>query len=221
MWDILFFWVARMIMFGIYLTGKPPFQYVYLHSMVTDREGKKMSKSKGNVINPIEIVEKYGADALRMSLLVGCAPGNPIALSEEKIKGYRNFANKIWNAARFVQQNYQHSKITITTTANKKKMKQLQSLVKTVTKDIENFRFSNAGEKMYHFFWDEFCDRWIEDAKVQIKTQDMQAPETLKVLYDSLETSLRLLHPFMPFVTEAVWQHLHPQELLILEKWPH
>lgn len=236
MWDILFFWVARMIMFGLYLTGKPPFYYVYLHSMVTDREGKKMSKSKGNVINPIAIVEKYGADALRMSLLVGCAPGNPIALSEEKIKGYRNFANKIWNAARFVHTNLQTMKVapsqfnprSVESKINRRMIKRTKEITKSVTNHLQKFHFSQAGQRLYHFFWHEFCDQWIEKAKKATKQGSKESRkqgneeigETVLTLNYVLEISLKLLHPFMPFVTEAIWQKMSKNSLLMTEKWP-
>lgn len=240
MWDILFFWVARMIMFGIYLTGKPPFKYVYLHSMVTDKEGKKMSKSKGNVINPIEIVTKYGADALRMSLLVGCAPGNPIALSEEKIKGYRNFTNKIWNATRFIDSQVNELKLEnqfrkidpkkVKNKRNKEMMQKTMTLSKSVTRDLEKFRFSQAGEKLYEFFWHTFCDKWIEDFKKSIKQLNNETmkqselieltTEQLFILQYVLEILLKLLHPFIPFVTETVWQNMKKKSLLIAEKWP-
>ena len=236
MWDILFFWVARMIMFGIYLTGKAPFKYVYLHSMVTDREGKKMSKSKGNVINPIEIVDKYGADALRMSLLVGCAPGNPIALSEEKIKGYRNFANKIWNIARYIEINTQgkdvkcfESHMPEFTLKNNKsaelnwchgRIDELNKLSKKVTKLLDNYKFSQAGEELYHYIWDIFADIHIEGSKVWLNNDNQYSAYIRGTLKDMLETNLKLLHPFMPFVTEAIWQRLGKNSLLITEKWP-
>ncbi len=226
MWDILFFWVARMMMFGLYLTNEVPFKHVYLHSMVTDREGKKMSKSKGNVINPIEIVEKYGADALRISLLVGSAPGNPIALSEEKIKGYRNFANKIWNAARFLHLQIENNDIKIEpletkklkNQKNKDRLKQVKQLTSSVTKHLDKFQFSPAGEKLYHFIWHEFCDVWIEDAKNLKEEEEKQ--ETIQVLQQCLEQTLKLLHPYMPFITEAIWQNMGKKELLMTTTWP-
>ena len=225
-WDILFFWVARMIILGIYYTGKIPFKYVYLHGLVRDKDRQKMSKSKGNVIDPLAVLDVYGADALRMALIIGNTAGNDIVISEEKIKGYRNFANKIWNASRFVISNlndYDGKKPTL----NVKDKKTLIAFKKTkqkITKNLENFKFSLAGEALYHYFWHTFADKIIEEMKNRIKdNQDKkQAQYILDII---LKDCLKMLHPFMPFVTEAIWQKLPHYEnkkdnLLIITQWP-
>ncbi|MDD3491615.1 MAG: valine--tRNA ligase [Candidatus Pacebacteria bacterium] len=225
-WDILFFWVARMIILGIYYTGKIPFKYVYLHGLVRDKDRQKMSKSKGNVIDPLAVIDVYGADALRMALIIGNTAGNDIVISEEKIKGYRNFANKIWNASRFVISNlndYDGKKPTL----NVKDKKTLIAFKKTkqkITKNLENFKFSLAGEALYHYFWHTFADKIIEEMKNRIKdNQDKkQAQYILDII---LKDCLKMLHPFMPFVTEAIWQKLPHYEnkkdnLLIITQWP-
>ncbi|MCD8507016.1 valine--tRNA ligase [Candidatus Woesebacteria bacterium] len=225
MWDILFFWVARMIMLGTYLTGDVPFKHVYLHSMVTDSKGAKMSKSKGNVINPLDIVEKYGADALRIALVAGSAPGNPIALSEPKVKGYRNFGNKIWNIGRFIQiseSEHGRSPAVSEVDANEfsaedtKILNQLDELVTSVTENLEKFRFSDAALGIYDFLWNDFANGYLENNKDRTETDAYRA--TVSHVYF---ISLQLLHPFMPFVTEAVWQQLRREDrLLITSQWP-
>ncbi len=224
MWDILFFWVARMIMLGTYLTGEVPFKHVYLHSMVTDSKGAKMSKSKGNVINPLDIVEKYGADALRIALVAGSAPGNPIALSEPKVKGYRNFGNKIWNIGRFIQiSENEHGKspavsevdMSEFSAEDTKILNQLDELVARVTENLETFRFSDAALGIYDFLWNDFANGYLENNKDRTETAAYRA--TVSHVYFA---SLKLLHPFMPFVTEAVWQQLRPEDgLLITARW--
>ena len=169
--DILFFWVARMIMLGIYVTGEVPFKTVYLHGLVRDVNRQKMSKSKGNVISPIEMSEKYGTDALRMALVVGNTPGSDMALSEDKIKGYKHFANKIWNASRFVLENttdFDFDKKPEITDEDKKLLEELSVEVKAVTDDIENYRFYLAAEKLYHYFWHNFADVIIEKSKTRL-----------------------------------------------------
>ncbi|OQX50966.1 valine--tRNA ligase [candidate division CPR3 bacterium 4484_211] len=233
MWDILFFWVARMVMLGLYLTDDVPFKTVYLHSMVTDKKGAKMSKSKGNVINPLEVVEKYGADALRMSLLVGSAPGNPVSLSMEKVKGYRNFVTKIWNASRFVLQHKTKLKTTFKNpkleTADKKILNRLDQVIRETTAALEKFHFSSAGETIYDFFWHEFCDRYIEQTKKRLYGEDERAKcQALSVLLKVLIDCLKLLHPFMPFVTEEIYQKFlqaglkgpEYKEALMVSPWP-
>ncbi len=220
--EIIFFWVARMIMLGIYTTGKVPFKTVYLHGLVLDAKGQKMSKSKGNVINPMEITDKYGTDALRIGLVMGNTPGQSLALDENKIKGYRNFANKIWNAAKFVQMNVADSdtkaKIKLPA-AHKKNLKELQILKKEITKLMDDFKFYIAAEKIYHYFWHTFCDKIIEESKVQLAdTKTKQA--TQYMLLEILTESLKILHPFMPFITEEIWQQLNMQSLLMVEQWP-
>ncbi|TSC78742.1 MAG: valyl-tRNA synthetase [Parcubacteria group bacterium Gr01-1014_29] len=227
-YDILFFWVARMILMTGFLLGDIPFHTVYLHGLVRDAQGRKMSKSLGNIIDPLTMSEKYGADATRLSLLIGNAPGNDLKMSEDKIRGYRNFANKIWNASRFVITNTEEfspattEKINLTL-RDKKILADVERLSKEITKDIENFRLYLAAEKTYHYFWHTFADNIIEEAKPRLKgtdTADKTSAE--RMLYETLITLLKLLHPFMPFVTEAVWEKVpnNKDSLLMVEKWP-
>lgn len=229
MWDILFFWIARMIMLGKYLTansdhpeGIAPFKTVYLHSMVTDAKGAKMSKSKGNVVNPLDIIAKYGADSLRISLVAGAAPGNPIALSDAKVKGYRNFGNKIWNIGRFIQLQEQELGVAgdltglALTEADQAILHACDQLVSQTTLHLEKMRFSDAALGLYEFIWNTFANTYLEENKN--RTDKAAYLAVVKSVY---LTCLRLLHPFMPFVTEAVWQKLQPgQGLLISAPWP-
>jgi len=215
LWDILFFWVARMMMFGLYLAGNVPFRTVHLHARVVDKFGQKMSKSKGNVIDPITVVEKYGADALRMALVLGVAPGGDIYLSDEKIRGMRNFANKIWNAARYVLANTDNAPGPKAAKHSQDKwiISELEKVVKAVTKQIEAYRFGQASELLYDFFWHTFCDKYIEMSK----KRRVEAQATLLYV---LQTSLKLLHPFMPFITEEIWQKLPNQkESIMISSW--
>ena len=232
--DILFFWVARMIMLGIYRTGKIPFHTVYLNGLVRDKDWQKISKSKGNVVDPLGVAEIYGVDALRMALTIGNMPGADTAMSEEKIRGYRNFTTKIWNASRFVISNYDKKlkvkpKYTKTDRANLKKLKEIK---KQMTTDIDRFRFHHAGETIYHYFWHNFADKIIEAAKPRLRGDDLADKAAAQaVLLTILEESLKMLHPFMPFVTEEVWSKLPPlprrssngakagRALLMIEKW--
>ncbi len=210
MWDILFFWVARMMMMGLYRTGDVPFSVIHLHSRVVDAHGKKMSKSKGNVMNPIDMVDKYGADALRFALMFGSGPGSDIPVSEDKIRGMRNFANKIWNAARF---------ITLFTSDAKGEhdgefTKEMKTIGKKVTGYIEKYRFNSAAELLYESFWHWFCDKEIEEAKA--------GKISKSILEEGLFTYLKLLHPFMPFITEEIWGKM-PKKTdtpLIISSWP-
>jgi len=209
-YDILFFWVAREIMMCTFLTGKVPYKFVYLHGLVRDERGRKFSKSKGIGFDPLEIIEKYGTDALRMALIVGNAPGHDLKISEEKVKSYRNFANKIWNASRFVLTDINGSKTDVSGSLNKDDRwirKELNKTIESVTKSLENFRFDLAGQELYQFFWHKFCDKYIESTKKRKK-------EAQKTLIEVLEKSLRLLHPFVPFVTEIIWQTLKKEGLL-------
>jgi valyl-tRNA synthetase len=222
-WDILFFWVARMIIFGKYITEKAPFQHVYLHGLIRDKDRQKMSKSKNNAIDPLGVIDLYGTDALRMSLIVGNAPGNDPIISEEKIKGYRNFANKIWNASRFVLMNTKNfnpkEKIKLTI-SDKNHLKVLEKLTIDITKDLENFKLYQAAEKLYHYFWHNFADKIIEESKTRLQTEERANAQYL--LLTILETILKLLHPFMPFITEEIYQKLPGKEksLLMIEEWP-
>ena len=229
-WDILLFWVARMIMLGLYRTDKIPFKTVYLHGLVRDKDRQKMSKSKGNVINPLEVAEIYGTDAVRMSLVVGSAAGNDPVISEDKIRGYRNFTTKIWNAARFVLMEHQNNPSPKTdtnlklTTRDRKNIRDMETAKKKVARLIENFDFNRAAETAYHYFWHTFADKVIEESKTRLKTTDINdtcaARETLLTI---LVGSLKMLHPFMPFVTESVYQEL-PEKVrrvkyLMIENW--
>ncbi len=222
--DILFFWVARMIMLGIYRTGKIPFHTVYLHGLVRDKDWQKMSKSKGNVIDPLGVAEIYGTDAVRMALTIGNMPGSDTAMSEDKIRGYRNFTTKIWNASRFVITNYDKKlkakpKYTQTDEVNLKKLKEVK---KQVAADIEKFRFHHAGETLYHYFWHTFADKIIEQSKLRLRSDNLaDKAAAQEVLVEILRESLKMLHPFMPFVTEEVWSKLptKPNNLLMIEKW--
>jgi valyl-tRNA synthetase len=222
--DLIFKWIPRMVIFGLYLAKKVPFKTVYLHGLVNDAKGQKMSKSKGNVINPLDITDKYGTDALRIGLVMGNTPGTSLALDENKIRGYRNFANKIWNASRFVMQNvsdYEPGKVTMSAW-HKQNEKELKTLVIEVTKEMDGYKFYIAAEKIYHYFWHTFCDRIIEESKMQL-----EKPETRKAtqqqLLEILTISLKLLHPFMPFVTETVYQQLKLKDkksCIMIESWP-
>ncbi len=209
--EIIFFWVARMIMLGLYITGKVPFKMVYLHGLVLDAKGQKMSKSKGNVIDPVLLTEKFGTDAFRMAIVVGNTPGTSLALSEEKIKGYKNFANKIWNIARFVLSQDRVGEL------EEVLKNEFDTLARDTTEDMENYRFYIAAEKIYAYLWHRFADEIIEESK--------NRPERGETLYYILENSLKLLHPFMPFITEEIWSSFAKAtdgqaRLLMIEPWP-
>ena len=224
-YDILFFWVARMIMLGLYSTGKPPFHTVFLHGLVRDEHGKKMSKSKGNVIDPLDVADKYGADAVRLALVFGTSPGNDINLGESKIKGMRNFTNKLWNIGRFILSNKPPVQKSTRLPArqevksqNKEDRWVLGELDKTkskVTKDVENYRFGQAAEELHDFLWHKFADKYIEHSKERRE-------ETQPILEKVFEESLRLLHPFMPFITEELWQRLPGKagKSIMITPWP-
>lgn len=226
--DILFFWVARMIMLGIYRTGKIPFHTVYLHGMIRAGDKQKMSKSKGNVISPVDIGEKYGTDALRMALVVGNTPGVDMALSEDKIKGYKLFANKLWNIARFVLSNTSTNfeplskELTeVLTLTDQRLANNFEEILQDVTKDLDNYRFHLAAEKLYHYVWDEFASKILEESKDILLGANLEAKYSRQqFLYQTLEKILIALHPFMPFITEEIWQELNKKTLLIVEKWP-
>jgi valyl-tRNA synthetase len=220
LWDILFFWVARMIMFGLYLAKDVPFKTVHLHSRVVDSKGQKMSKSKSNVIDPLVMTEKYGTDALRFSLVYGIAPASDFVVSEDKIRAHRNFVNKIWNASRYIL--LQPSKIEnndlLKNDIDKSIIKRLNNIIESTTKNINNYHFGKASEELYQFFWHDFCDEYIESTKNRVE----EAMPTLKRV---LVTSLKLLHPFIPFVTETIYQDLVAkfnleEPLLISSSWP-
>ena len=230
MYDIMFFWIARMIMLSKYLTGGVPFKNVYFHGAITDKFGKKMSKSKGNVINPLEYIEKYGADALRMGIMVGGnTEGRMSPLDEDKVRGYRNFANKIWNIARYI--NMKETEIgstdlsgfnqaEITKDEDKKIVEMTQNLIKTVTDNLEGYKFKLAGEAVYDFIWNNLANDYMEN------TKDRKDKKSLEVLKYAFVNALKLLHPFMPFITECVWADLHSEKdasslaPLIISEWP-
>ena len=221
-YDILFFWVARMILMSTYFLGDIPFKTVYLHGLVRDMQGKKMSKSLGNGIDPTEMAEKYGADAVRMSLIIGTGPGNDIRINEDKIRAYKKFANKVWNAARFVLERTEGVKLDESKieAEDKKIMDDWNTQIADITDDIENYRFYLAGEKIYHYFWHDFADITIENLKKRLddNKEDISAQQTLLFL---LTEQLKALHPFMPFITEEVWQLMHKDDTMIMvEKWP-
>ena len=226
-YDILFFWVTKEIMMCLAMTNKIPFKTVYLHGLVRDEEGKKFSKTKNIGFDPLDIIQKYGADSLRMALIAGNAPGNDLKIDEEKVIAYRNFTNKIWNAARFIVMNrniknqkpktkniIKNSKLE---KQDKKMIKIMNNLITSVTKDLDNFRFDLAAGDIYQVFWHEFCDRYIESTKSR-----QNDPATKWILLISLKTFLKLLHPFMPFITETVWSRLKTKNEpdLIIAPWP-
>jgi len=212
-YDILFFWVARMIMMGLEDTGEIPFHTVYLHGLIRDESGEKMSKLRGNVINPAEAISKYGVDALRFALTTGTSPGNDINLGKGKLESSRNFVNKSWNATRFILQSLDAERLEVQATELQPQIiedqwidSQLNKLVKNVTGLMEDFQFGEAEQQVYDFVWSKFCDWYIEIAKIRLRSQ--LTPSPLPFLVNTLEKSLRLLHPFMPFVTEELWQSL-------------
>ena len=225
-YDILRWWVARMVMMGIYVTGDVPFKDVVLHGLVNDPLGKKMSKSKGNVINPLELVDQYGADSVRMALIYGTALGNDQALSYSKLEAARKFANKLWNIARFIQmKSIDCGKVRVKIStgellrAVKNKndeeiIKKIGDLVKHTNKDLENYNFNYAIEALYDFIWHEFADKYIEDVKNRVDEN------SFLMLISSFNILLKLLHPFMPFITEEIYQRFKFGESIMMEKWP-
>lgn len=206
-YEILFFWVARMVLMSGFFRGEVPFKTVFLHGIVRDKNGKKFSKSLGNGIDPLEMIGKYGADSLRMSLLVGAAAGSDIKFDEQRVKGYKLFSNKIWNITRFVLMQERAG------TVKEDLKKEFDELAADITKDIEEYRLYMAAEKIYHYLWDRFAAEIIEESKGK--------PEYAESLYYILENSLKLLHPFMPFITEEIWGSLPGKNsLLMVENWP-
>ena len=224
--DIIFFWVARMMMQGIHFMGDVPFRDVYIHALVLDEKGQKMSKSKGNVIDPLVLIDKYGADALRFTLAALAAQGRNIRLSENRVEGYRNFATKLWNAARFAQMNEvkpdpSFDPASATLTLNKWIIHEANECVKTVTRELEAYRFNDAAGAVYRFTWNVFCDWFLELAKPVFQGDDETAKkETRAAGAFALGAILKLLHPFMPFVSEELWQKLGFQGALITTAWP-
>ncbi len=227
-YDIIFFWLARMVFSGIEQMGKCPFQVALMHGLVRDAQGRKMSKSLGNGIDPIEVIDKYGADALRFSLVMGVAPGSDIRMSEEKIESYRNFANKIWNASRFVLMNLQGFEPKGVPAADKLSLSdkwiltRYQEAVREITENLENYDIGFAATKLYDFVWSTFCDWYIEIAKQGLYAESEETKRTTQeVLLYVLTGILKLLHPYMPFITEEVYGYLPGHEgMLITSKWP-
>ncbi len=239
--DILFFWVARMMMFGIEFTGKPPFHTVYLHGLILDEHGQKMSKTKGNVVDPLIVMDELGTDALRFTLLVGSTPGNDTNLSLKKVEANRNFANKIWNAGRFILTALQQAPEAASgklewTLADSWIWARLNTLIRDTERLFTNYQYGEAGRQIYEFFWGDFADWYLEIAKVQLAQGGDRAYYTAQTLVRIMDASLRLLHPFTPFVTEELWQalkkaamtrgfsgfyaHAPWEDALIIAKWP-
>ncbi|HLJ36433.1 MAG TPA: valine--tRNA ligase [Ktedonobacteraceae bacterium] len=237
-YDIIFFWVARMVMSGIHFMGNAPFSTIYLHGLVRDAKGEKMSKSKNNVIDPLEVMDQYGTDALRFTLATSSSPGNDMKLVPERIIGNRNFANKIWNASRFVMMATSDigggiptiGELQPRTLADRWILSRFAKLTREVTRLIEEFQLGEAGRQINDFFWSDYCDWYLEIAKVQMQGNEEARQTTAGILRSVLDQSMRLLHPFMPFVTEEVWHHLYrtsesnenqwPAQALIIAPWP-
>ncbi len=223
-YDILFFWVARMILMSGFLVGDVPFKKVYLHGLVRDGKGRKMSKSLGNIIDPLTMIEKYGADATRLSLIIGASMGNDLKLSEDRVRGYKHFANKLWNIARFVLEHADADAVSkdlveIDTIL----VAEARDIAKKVSENIDTFRLDLAADMVYHYVWDRFAAEVIEESKAVLKGEDSsEKGSKQRMLYEVLTISLKMLHPFMPFVTEAIWQELPAKEsdLLMVVKWP-
>jgi valyl-tRNA synthetase len=230
-YDIIFFWVARMIMLGKYKTQKVPFRKIYLNGLVRDQDRQKMSKSKGNVVEPLGIAEAYGTDAVRMALVFGVSAGSDIIINEQQIKGMRNFANKVWNIGRFILTNLDQDegfkyeqKPNRITEADVEILNQLSQTTRSVRAHIEDYRFHEAAQEIYGFIWNHLADIYLEKSKAQLDDQKL-TNSTLNILLFNLTTSLKLLHPFMPYVTEALWQELFQRQyvsdkILITTRFP-
>ena len=226
-YDIIPFWVMRMMFSGIEQTGRVPFDTVLIHGLVRDAQGRKMSKSLGNGIDPLEIIDKYGADALRFTLATGNSPGNDMRFSDERVEASRNFANKIWNAARFILMNLDENEPAPYIPENldledKWILSKYNELVSGVTDSLEKYELGMAVQKLYDFIWDVFCDWYIEIAKIRLNSDDEKAKSAAKaVLVYVMSNTLKLLHPFMPFITEEIWQTLpHTGESIMVSEWP-
>lgn len=241
-YDIIFFWVVRMVFSALETTGEVPFKYVYVHGLVRDAEGRKMSKSLGNGIDPLEIIDEYGADALRFMLTTGITPGNDMRFKTDRLESARNFANKLWNASRFVIMNLQNddgsfrdmadlSDIADTALKDEDKwmLSRVNDAVKYITETMEKFDLALAGQRAYDLIWNEYCDWYIEIVKGRLYGDDEEDKKVARaVLVKVLKDMLRLLHPFMPYITEEIWTYLpkgeatkdNPDNFLIKEKWP-
>ncbi|MDF0675242.1 MAG: valine--tRNA ligase [Nitrospira sp.] len=224
--DILFFWVARMIMMGLKFMGDVPFKDVYIHALVRDAEGQKMSKSKGNVIDPLHVMGQFGTDALRFTLASMASPGRDIKLAEERIEGYRNFANKIWNAARFALMYLDGPRTALPPTQrtfpDRWILSRLAHTIRAVTAELESYRFDRAAAVLYQFIWHEYCDWYLELIKPVLQTPEHpDGASTRHTLVETLETTMRLLHPFMPFITEEIWQTIpHQGDSIVVQNYP-
>ncbi|WP_313577828.1 valine--tRNA ligase [Lacrimispora sp.] len=226
-YDIIFFWVIRMVFSGIEQTGKLPFHTVLMHGLVRDSEGRKMSKSLGNGINPLEVIEKYGADALRMTLITGNAPGNDMRFYWERVEASRNFANKVWNASRFIMMNTQKApeakaELSELTLADKWILSKANTLAKDVTENLDKYELGIALQKVYDFIWEEFCDWYIEMVKPRLwDDNDQSKAAAIWTLKTVLINSLKLLHPYMPFLTEEIFCNLQDEEeSIMISSWP-
>lgn len=227
-YDIIFFWVARMVMSGIHFMGTVPFSTIYLHGLVRDAKGEKMSKSKNNVIDPLEVMDQYGTDALRFTLATSSSPGNDMKLVPERIIGNRNFANKLWNASRFVMMATAEiggsipaiESLQPRTLADRWILSRFAKLTREVTRLIEEFQLGEAGRQINEFFWSDYCDWYLEIAKVQMQGNEEARRNTASILRAVLDQSMRLLHPFMPFVTEEIWHHLYRTSAPDASQWP-
>ena len=225
--DLIFFWVSRMIMLGLYVTGNIPFKTVYMHGMVMDAKGLKMSKSKGNVINPLDLTDKFGTDAFRMGMIIGNTPGTSLPLGEDKISAYKKFANKLWNITRFILTSTEGVSVEPGfkefSDADQVLMKEMQGIVSDITADMDNFRFYLAAEKVYHYAWHRLADVILEESKqVLLVGTPNEIKSRQQFLLIALSTVLRALHPFMPFITEEIWADMPipSKKLLIVESWP-
>lgn len=241
-YEILFFWVARMILMSGFLLGDIPFKKIFLHGIVRDKLGRKFSKSLNNGIDPLDMIEKYGTDALRFALLFGAAAGNDVMFDEQKIQGMKHFVNKLWNMGRFIEFQVQQNSALKLDVKNLKELKsfikqegnnmfdteivkKLESVVLEVTECLNNYQFNLAAEKIYEFSWHEFADLYIEKVKKTLQTQDnITAQNSFSLLTSTYLIILKLLHPFMPFVTEEIYERLYPEEAkktpLIISSWP-
>ena len=226
-YDIIFFWVARMIFSGLEHMDAIPFNTVFFHGLIRDAQGRKMSKSLGNGVDPLDIIDQYGADALRFTLVTGNSPGNDMRFSEEKVSASRNFANKIWNAARFILMNIEGKDIDCAVpekleVSDKWILNKFNNVTAAVTENLEKFELGMAVSKLYDFLWDDFCDWYIELAKIRMNGSDAESADSARrVLVWVMSNTLKLLHPFMPYITEEIWQTLpHEGDALIVAKWP-
>lgn len=219
--DLIFKWIPRMVFMSLYATEEVPFKTVYLHGMVNDAKGKKMSKSKGNVVNPLELIDRFGTDALRMGLVIGNTPGIDQSLQESKIKAQKHFANKLWNITRFIVEKKETLKIAKPSTAlsaDNELLKEFEKLITEITDDMDNLRFYLAAEKLYHYLWHTMADKLIEASKHKTGDEAIQSIVTLEII---LKNSLKMLHPFMPFITEEIWSIIEGEDkVLMIESWP-